>query len=194
MMTMSTYKSLGGPPSGLLLTNDATLAERVDRIAFPGMTANFDASKVAALALTMLDWKVHGSDYARAMRECAKALAETLVARDVSVFETRRGYTESHQLAVEAKSWGGGQTVAKLLRRANILACGIGLPRDAVEGDMNGLRLGTPEIVRWGMTAEHMPKVAEFIARVLVKNEPPESVAQEVTEFRRSFETLCYIR
>ena len=42
LVSMSTYKSLGGPPSGLLVTNDATIAERLDAIAFPGLTANFD--------------------------------------------------------------------------------------------------------------------------------------------------------
>ena len=45
VMTMSTYKSLGGPPSGLVLTNDADVAERLDAIAYPGLTANFDAAK-----------------------------------------------------------------------------------------------------------------------------------------------------
>jgi len=38
LMTMSTYKSLGGPPGGLVLTNDADLAQRIDEIAFPGLT------------------------------------------------------------------------------------------------------------------------------------------------------------
>ncbi|TIT56173.1 MAG: serine hydroxymethyltransferase, partial [Mesorhizobium sp.] len=52
LMTMSTYKSLGGPPSGLIVTNDADIAEKLDRIAFPGMTANFYAAKSAALAIT----------------------------------------------------------------------------------------------------------------------------------------------
>jgi glycine hydroxymethyltransferase len=66
-MTMSTYKSLGGPPAGLILTNEPDLAERLDRIAFPGLTANFDAAKSAALAMTLLDWKVHGPDYAATM-------------------------------------------------------------------------------------------------------------------------------
>ena len=55
LMTMSTYKSLGGPAGGLIVTNDAAIAERLDAIAFPGMTANFDAGKSAALALTLLD-------------------------------------------------------------------------------------------------------------------------------------------
>ena len=44
-MTMSTYKSLGGPAGGLIVTNDAGLAERLDAIAYPGLTANFDAGQ-----------------------------------------------------------------------------------------------------------------------------------------------------
>jgi len=47
LMTMSTYKSLAGPAGGLIVTNDEALAEKLDAIAFPGMTANFDASKSA---------------------------------------------------------------------------------------------------------------------------------------------------
>ena len=44
-------------PAGLILTNDAGLAEKLDRIAFPGLTANYDAAKAAALAITLLDCK-----------------------------------------------------------------------------------------------------------------------------------------
>ena len=50
VMTMSTYKSLGGPPGGLVVGNDAALFERIDAIAYPGLTANFYAGKTAALA------------------------------------------------------------------------------------------------------------------------------------------------
>ncbi len=51
IMTMSTYKSLAGPAGGLIVTCEANLAERLDAVAFPGMTANFDAAKSAALAI-----------------------------------------------------------------------------------------------------------------------------------------------
>src|SRR6056297_1439611 len=88
MMTMSTYKSLGGPAGGIIVTNEADLAQRLDRIAFPGMTANFDAAKSAALAVTMLDWKVHGRAYAAKMIALAQALAAALKARGLPVFET----------------------------------------------------------------------------------------------------------
>lgn len=194
MMTMSTYKSLGGPPSGLFLTNEPELAERVDAIAFPGLTANFDVSKSAALAITMLDWKVYGQDYAKEMARCAKTLATALHEAGSPVFGAAGGFTRSHQLALDATSFGGGQALAKLLRRANILSCGIGLPLAPVNGDVNGLRIGTPEIVRWGMREADMPELAGLLARIIVKQEEPELVAEDVTAFRRRFDTLTFIR
>ena len=134
------------------MTNDATMAERLDRIAFPGMTANFDAAKSASLAITMLDWREHGVAYAAAMIDTAKALAQALNDEGVPVFGRNLGFTTSHQFAIEAARFGGGQTAAKRLRKANILTCGIGLPIAPLANDLNGLRFGTPEIVRRGMT------------------------------------------
>jgi glycine hydroxymethyltransferase len=194
LMTMSTYKSLGGPPSGLILTNEQELAKRLDRIAFPGMTANFDAAKSASLAMALLDWKVHGEAYARTMAETAKALAMALVDEGMAVHAAGRGCTQSHQLALEAAPLGGGQKAAKLLRRANILTCGIGLPIAAVEGDLNGLRMGTPEIVRWGMGPDDMPELAKLIVRALKAQDAPETLAPEVTAFKGKFPRMHFVR
>jgi glycine hydroxymethyltransferase len=193
LMTMSTYKSLAGPAGGLLVTNDAELAERLDHIAFPGMTANFDVAKSAALALTMLDWREHGQAYANAMLTLAHALAEALNAEGISVFAKQRGFTASHQFAVEAVRYGGGQNASKRLRKAGFLACGIGLPIEAVAGDMNGLRLGTPELARWGVTETHAWQLAALIARALTIDEPG-TLAQEVSDLRKRFDTLHFIR
>ena len=194
LMTMSTYKSLGGPPSGLIVTDDAGLAERLDRIAYPGMTANSDAGKAAAMAITLLDWKQHGRDYARTMAATARALAEQLQRRGLAVFAGGRGGTQSHQLALPAAPFGGGQTASKRLRRANILASGIGLPIADVDGDLNGLRFGSNEIVRWGMTEADMPELAGLIARALTGNEAPEAVAADVSAFRARFDRLHFVR
>jgi glycine hydroxymethyltransferase len=192
LMTMSTYKSLGGPAGGLIVTNDAEMAERLDAIAFPGMTANFDAAKSAALALTLLDWREYGQAYATEMAKSARALAEALIAEGVPVFRCGNTTTRSHQFAIEAARYGGGQAASKHLRRANILACGIGLPIAEVEGDLNGLRIGTPEIVRRGMTATDMGELAGLIARALGAG--PEAVAADVTAFRTRFEGMRFVR
>ena len=192
LMTMSTYKSLGGPAGGLIVTNEADLAQRLDEIAFPGLTANFDAGRVAALAMALLDWREHGQAYARQMVLTARALAANLALERVRCFIPSEVATQSHQFAVLADEHGGGQTMSKRLRKANLLACGIGLPVAPVEGDMNGLRLGTPEIVRRGMRPDHMPELASLIGRAL--HEDPTSVANDVSDFRQRFQGMHYVR
>jgi glycine hydroxymethyltransferase len=111
LMTMSTYKSLGGPAGGLIVSNDAEVYERIEAIAFPGMTANFDAAKSAALAVTLLDWRDHGQAYANKMVSVAQSFAAALTAEGLPVFAADKGYTTSHQFAIEAASLNGGQTV-----------------------------------------------------------------------------------
>ncbi|KNX42901.1 Serine hydroxymethyltransferase [Roseovarius tolerans] len=192
LMTMSTYKSLGGPAGGLIVTNEADLAERLDAIAFPGMTANFDAAKSAALAITLLDWRVYGRAYASQMVAVAQALSSALEAEGLPVFKARDTATQSHQFALEAAAFGGGQAASKRLRLAGFLACGIGLPIDPVAGDMNGLRIGTPELVRWGVTPEDTPRMAALIARALRGNDPG-TLLPEVSQWRQSFDQLHYV-
>ncbi|MCT4610836.1 MAG: aminotransferase class I/II-fold pyridoxal phosphate-dependent enzyme [Pelagimonas sp.] len=192
LMTMSTYKSLGGPAGGLIVTNEADIAQRLDAIAFPGMTANFDAAKSAALAVTMLDWRDFGVGYAQEMIALSQALAAELSARDLPVFTGTQGATQSHQFALKAARFGGGQAASKILRQAGFLACGIGLPIDPVAGDMNGLRFGTPELVRWGMTTDHAPRLADLIARALGQPDPA-LLASEVADWRQSFDQIHFI-
>jgi len=192
LMTMSTYKSLGGPAGGLIVTNEADLAARLDAIAFPGLTANFDAGRVAALAVALLDWRDHGRAYALAMIHMARALADAISQRGLKVFAARRGFTDSHQFALEAAALGGGQAAARRLRRANILTCGIGLPLPEVAGDLNGLRIGTPEIVRFGMGPEHAALIAGFVAEGLSDN-MPEDLPARVSAFRRGFGEMGFV-
>ena len=56
-------------------------------------------------------------------------------------------------------------------------------------GDMNGLRIGTPELVRWGMTSDHADRLAGLIARGLVH----EDIADEVAAWRKSFTKLQFV-
>lgn len=193
LMTMSTYKSLGGPAGGLIVTNEADIAQRLDAIAFPGMTANFDAAKSAALALTLLDWIEFGRAYADEMVALAQALAAELAALGLPVFAAGHGTTTSHQFAIEAGEFGGGQAASKTLRKAGFLACGIGLPVDPVEGDMNGLRIGTPELVRRGVTVADAPRLAALIAEGLRANDP-ESVAGRTAALRAEFQGMHFVR
>jgi glycine hydroxymethyltransferase len=192
LMTFSTYKSLGGPAGGLIVTNDDEIAQKLDAIAYPGLTANFDAAKTAALGITLQDWKSVGRDFAQMMVKTSQALAQHLQNLGVNIYAADKGFTTSHQFAILAAPYGGGQTAARRMGEAGLLACGIGLPVEQVEGDLNGLRIGTPEIVRIGMKVEHMQDLAEFIARSLDTSAEPKSIQREITEWRKQFSGVHY--
>ena len=229
VMTMSTYKSLAGPPSGLLVSNDPAIAERVDAIAYPGLTANFDAAKSAALAITLLDWKACGAEYAAEMVLTASALAEALVAEGIPVYGHDSGSTHrsdsthgsdsthrptlSHAFAINADQiaasspdpqppvtgLGAGQDLAVKLRSAMLLSSGIGLPpspaNKPTNGPMGGLRVGTNELVRWGMTASDMPELAGLVARAIMTTSQAEAqqVAGDVQSLRQKFRSLHFL-
>jgi glycine hydroxymethyltransferase len=194
IMTMSTYKSLAGPPAGLLVTTDAAVAKRVDAIAFPGLTANFDAANTAALALTLLDWQDHGREYATTMVDTATALAEHLLGAELPVLTMPdRTATRSHAFAVVADATAGdGHGLAKQLRQANLLTSAIGIPGDSPDS-MGAIRIGTNEMVRWGMVAADMATVGDAIVRS-VRGEDPATVAADVGRFRRRFDRVHFCR
>ena len=192
IITGSTYKALGGPPGGLILTDDAELAARLDTIAYPGLTANNDLGRVSALAVALNDLVVYGREYAARCVEVAQALAVALAAEGFALAGLPPTYTLTHHVAVDARRWDGGTHAARLLEPANILATGIGLPLPEVPGDQNGLRFGSQELVRWGMGPDDMPQVARLIARVLLHGEPAAPLRDEVIALRGAFQQLRY--
>lgn len=188
VLTCSTYKSLAGPPSGLLAIADAALAERIDAIAYPGLTANFDVAKTAALAVTMLDWLELGAAHSAMMLDNATALADALLGQGVPVHTALWGVTRSHAFAIDAGEHGGGHVLAQRLERANLLTSAIGLPHDAGAG----LRLGTNELTRWGVRPADMRDLGSLVARAMAGS--PEAVAADATAWREQFTTLAFVR
>ena len=72
-------------------------------------------------------------------------------------------------------------------RAANILLCGIGLPLPPVEGDLNGIRMGSQELTRFGLKEDAMAEVARFIGQFLIKGEAPDGIRRDVIAFRRDY-------
>jgi glycine hydroxymethyltransferase len=195
VMTMSTYKAFGGPPSGLVLTTEEQLARRIDQIAYPGLTANFDLGKTAALAIAVLDLLSFGEAYAQQCIANAQALGRGLERLGLAVHGVAgAGHTQSHHLALSSAPYGGGQTASKHAAKANILLAGIGLPLPPVANDLNGIRIGTQEVTRLGMGDKEMADIARFLARVFVKREDPAGVRADVIEFRKPFQKLSFVR
>lgn len=191
LMTFSTYKSLGGPAGGLIITNEEKLAEKIDAIAYPGLTANYDAAKTAALGITLQDWNIVGEAYAKMMVETSITLAKELDKKSLHIYAKEKGFTTSHQFAIVANELGGGQRASKKLALSGLLACGINVPGPAVEDDTNAIRIGTPEVVRMGMKKDDMPLLADLIFKGLT-TDTPDLVQAEVIKLRKKFNKVHY--
>ena len=192
VLTMSTYKSLGGPAGGLIVTDDPAIARRLEAIAYPGLTANFDLARVAALTVTLAGWLSFGPDYARAMQENAHTLALALATEGLDVAGEQRGYTASHHVAIRASAFGGGTHASRLLEGARIFASGIGLPGPEVRGDQNGMRFGTQEVTRFGMGSAEMHVIARLIADRLLARRDVSAIRDDALELRGRFMQIGY--
>lgn len=194
VVTMSTYKSFGGPAGGMVLTNDAALAERIRGIAYPGLTANFDMARVAGLAVAAMEMVEFGRAYAAQSLLNAARLAEALAGQGLPVWRPAAGepWTQSHLVALEAARWGGGTPAARRAEASNVFFSGIPLPLGAGPVEFSGIRLGVQEITRWGLGPEHMSVVADFVSRALDNPDGAAETRRAVAAFRQEFQTVRY--
>ena len=95
---------------------------------------------------------------------------------------TRHGETDS----------GAGAKAARLLEDAGIITNMNMLPGDTKAMTPSRLRLGVQELTRVGMGRLEMEEVARLYARVLIHNEEPSKVKNDVKELKSNFQVIRY--
>ena len=194
-MTMSSHKTLWGPQGGIIVSFEKH-ADVIKKAIFPGNTSSHHLHHVAGKAIALAESLEFGKDYAKQVIKNAKALAEALVGYGFGVLGEKRGYTASHQIAVDVSKFGDGGSVEKNLELANIILNRQLLPGDIKAGrhymHPGGVRIGVPETTRLGMKQSEMKEIAHFIKRVVVDLQDPRIVAKDVADFRKQFQKVQY--
>jgi glycine hydroxymethyltransferase len=194
-MTMSSHKTLWGPQGGIIVSYEKH-AEAIKKAIFPGNTSSHHLHHVAGKAIALAESVEFGKSYAKQVIKNAKALAEALAGFGFGVLGEKRGYTASHQIAVDVTKFGDGGTIEKDLEMAGIILNRQLLPGDIKAGrhymHPGGVRIGVPEVTRLGMKESEMKEIANFIKRVVVDKQDPKPVAKDVEEFRKQYRTVQY--
>ena len=194
-MTMSTHKTLFGPQGGLVLGSERH-AETIKRAVFPGLTSSHHIHHMAAKAVAFAEALEYGRAYAAQVVSNAKRLAEELSARGFDVLGERRGFTESHQIAVNVWKHADGGAVEAALERANIIVNRQLIPGDIKAGrnyfHPGGIRLGVSELTRLGMRGPQMVQVADLIRDVIIGGRDHRRVRAEARALRRGFQKARY--
>ncbi|WP_453985109.1 serine hydroxymethyltransferase [Brevibacterium casei] len=187
VVTSTTHKTLGGPRGGIILTNDAEVAKKVNSAVFPGQQGgpleHVIAGKAVAFGLAATE------EFADKQRrtlagaaELARRLGEDDVAQRGITIVT--GGTDVHLVLVDLRD-----SVLDGAQAEDLLAAiGITVNRNAVPNDprppmiTSGLRIGTPALASRGFGSAAFAEVADIIAEALVAGTDDDGATPETID------------
>ena len=194
-MTMSTHKTLFGPQGGLVLGFNKH-ADVIKKAMFPGLTSSHHIHHMAAKAIAFAEALEFGKDYAKQVIKNAKVLAEALSGLGFNVLGEKRGFTKSHQIAVNVLEYSDGGKVEADLEKANIIVNRQLIPGDIKAGrnyfHPGGIRLGVSEITRIGMKESEMKEIASYIKQVVIDKKDPRKLVGKIKSFRKDYQKVRY--
>ncbi len=166
-MTSTTQKSLRGPRSGVILTNDEAIAKKMNSAIFPGLQGGPLMHVIAAKAVCFADaMKPEFKTYAKAVVENAKVLAASVQEHGLDIVS---GGTDNHLMLVDLRpKQAKGKHAEEALDRASITCNKNNIPFDTEKATLtSGLRLGTPAGTTRGFGAQEFRQIGGWIAEVV---------------------------
>ncbi|HRO30300.1 serine hydroxymethyltransferase [Citricoccus sp.] len=178
VVTSTTHKTLAGPRGGIILTNDAEIAKKVNSAVFPGQQGGPLEHVIAgkAVAFQIAAGESFRDRQARTLAG-ARILAERLTRPDVAEhgITVLTGGTDVHLVLVDLRDSSlDGRQGEDLLAKVEIT-----INRNAVPFDprppmvTSGLRIGTPALATRGFDEAAFTEVAEIIAQTLITGASP---------------------
>ena len=198
-ITSSTHKTFPGPQGGVIMGNPSTqrLAKAVKKIqfaVFPLSTSSTHLGRLPALGVAALEMKLFGAELARQIVKNAQTAGQYLCENGVKVLCSSKGFTRSHQLAVDVCNFGGGKKVAQDLEDANIILNKNLLPYDNQDDRDNpsGLRIGFQDVTRRGFKEGDIKHLCDLMISVMKGKRKPSEVKEDVIALKKEFKQVKY--
>ncbi|MDE2561358.1 MAG: serine hydroxymethyltransferase [Sphingomonadales bacterium] len=167
VVTTTTHKSLRGPRSGVILTDDEDLARKLNTAVFPGMQGGPLVHVIAAKAVAFGEaLKPEFRAYAHQVVDNARALASSLQESGLAIVS---GGTDNHLMLVDLTPKDvTGKAAEKGLDRAWLTCNKNGIPYDTRSPFVtSGIRLGTPAGTTRGFGVAEFRTIGQLIAEVV---------------------------
>ncbi len=193
VVTSTTHKSLRGPRSGIILTNDEAIAKKINSAVFPGLQGGPLMHVIAAKAIAFAEaMQPSFKAYARAVAENAKALAAALQEQGLDIVS---GGTDNHLMLVDLRpKQAKGKHAEIALDRASITCNKNNIPFDNEKPLLtSGIRLGTPAGTTRGFGVAEFRQIGQMIAEVVegLRKNGEAGDGQSEASVRESIADLC---
>lgn len=167
IVTSTTHKTLRGPRSGIIMTNDEELAKKINKAVFPMLQGGPLEHVIAAKAVAFGEaLKPEFKKYIGSVVDNMATFAKTLSHFD---FDLVTGGTDNHLILVDLQKKNiTGQEFEDALGKA-----GITVNKNSVPGDpqppkiTSGIRVGVAAITTRGMGLVEMQRIAEMFNKVV---------------------------
>ena len=173
VVTTTTHKTLAGPRGGIILSNDADIAKKINSAVFPGQQGGPLEHVIAGKATA---FKIAATPEFRERQQRtlagARILAERLLANDVAAagISVVSGGTDVHLVLVDLRNAElNGQEAEDRLAQIDITVNRNAVPFDPRPPMVtSGLRIGTPALATRGFGEDAFREVADIIASALI--------------------------
>jgi len=192
VVSSTVHKTIGGPRSGFILTNDADIAKKINTAVFPGQQGgplmHVIAAKATAFKLANTPEFVERQE--RVLRG-AHLIAERLSQQDVkdAGIAVRSGGTDVHLVLVDLRDAEiDGKQAEDLLHDIRITVNRNAVPNDPRPPMVtSGLRIGTPALATRGFGDAEFAEVADIIALALLPGADVEALRARVAVLTEAF-------
>ncbi|MBR9835489.1 MAG: serine hydroxymethyltransferase [Alphaproteobacteria bacterium] len=165
--TTTTHKTLRGPRGGMVLTNDADIAKKINSAVFPGIQGGPLMHVIAGKAVAFGEALTPAfKKYAQDVVDNANALADTVKAGGLDVVS---GGTDTHVVLIDLRPKGvTGRDAEEALERAFITCNKNGVPFDPQKPTItSGIRVGSPAGTTRGFGIEEFQQIGRWIVEVV---------------------------
>jgi glycine hydroxymethyltransferase len=198
-ISSSTHKTFPGPQGGVIMGNPSNqrlekAAKKIQFAVFPLSTSSTHLGRLPALGVAALEMKVFGTELARQIVKNAQTAGQYLYESGVKVLCSSKGFTMSHQLAVDVCNFGGGKKIAQDLEDANIILNKNLLPYDNQDDRDNpsGLRIGFQDVTRRGFKEGDIKHLCDLMLSVMKGKRKPSEVKEDVIALKKEFNQVKY--
>jgi glycine hydroxymethyltransferase len=198
-ITSSTHKTFPGPQGGVIMGNPDTpskekAAKKIQHAVFPLTASSTHLGRLPALGIACLEMKLFGKELAKQIIRNAQIAGQYLCENGVKVLAEHKGFTQSHQIALDIRSFGGGNKIAQDLEDANIIINKNLLPYDdqSTKENPSGLRVGFQDITRRGFLEGDVKHLCDLMLDVIKGKRRPAEIKMDVLALRKEFCTVKY--
>lgn len=198
-ITSSTHKTFPGPQGGVIMGSPTTPAlekavRKIQFAIFPLSASSTHLGRLPALGIAALEMKMFGADLAKQIIKNAQTAGQYLCENGVKVLAEKKGFTKSHQIAVDIRSYGGGNKIAQDLEDANIVCNKNLLPYDDQSSKENpsGLRIGFQDVTRHGFGEGDIKHLCDLMLDIIKGKRTPAEVKVDVMALSKEFSKVKF--